>query len=75
MMIESIASGSSCHNVKNKCGIIVGWTRVHNKNTATKKTVILYHVLIRPDNFNTGKYQNPVVRSVWENKNGMSTLF
>ncbi|VVC45786.1 Hypothetical protein CINCED_3A017139 [Cinara cedri] len=77
MMIDTIAVGSgSCSSIKNKRGIIVGWTKVLSTNTSSKKTVYLYHVLIRPDScFRAGKYQNPVIKSLMENKHGMLNLF
>ncbi|VVC36172.1 Protein SirB1, N-terminal [Cinara cedri] len=74
MMIDTIAVGiggigSRSSGVRNKLGIIVGWTRVLNTNPSPKKAVYLYHVLIGPVCcLRTGKYQNPIIKSLMTNK-------
>lgn len=74
MMIDIIAmDNSSCSSKVTKRGVVVGWTRVPSNNPLPNPTV--YHVLIRPDNDCTAKYQNPVIQSIWEGRYGMLELF
>lgn len=75
MMIDTITMGNgSCSSIVTKRGVVVGWTRVPSNNPLPNPTI--YHVLIRPDHyFSTAKYQNPVIKAIWEGRYGMSELF
>jgi len=70
MMIDTIAMGNgSCSSIVTKRGVVVGWTRVPSNNPLPNPTV--YHVLMRPDHYCTTKYQNPVIKAIWEGRYGM----
>ncbi|XP_022164020.1 uncharacterized protein LOC111029360 [Myzus persicae] len=68
MMIDTITMGNgSCSSIVTKRGVVVGWTRVPSNNPLPNPTI--YHVLIRPDHyFSTAKYQNPVIKAIWEGR-------
>jgi len=75
MMIDTITMGNgSCSSIVSKRGVVVGWTRVPSNNPLPNPTV--YHVLVRPDHYHsTAKYQNPIIKAMWEGRYGMLELF
>jgi len=75
MVIDTVTKGNATSsNVVTKRGVIVGWTQVSSTKSLSNPTV--YHVLFIPDCYlSSAKYQNPVIKSVWEGRDGMAEKY
>jgi len=73
MMIENISmdnGNGTFSSVSTKRGVVVGWSKTPSINST------VYHVLVVPNIYsNQARYQNPIISTLWEGKDGMLKLF